>query len=565
LLTGCQGCRDSTTTAKPRGAAGNAVSDQYREELLTYAVDNLNRVDEFESADVVQQLQQRLTQENRPEAGQSDSHIDPLLAVWPEPEMLRQAVDRLNQWIRAQQPSASWKLDPMVAALPRPLADLPQVKDLDKMEFSHFDGYALREAIWLRDIGRWARGDALDDLERAKCLFDWTVRNIQLDADDANRVPVFPWEVLLFGRGTATERAWAFILLARQLGIDAAMLALDEPAGPLGAARDSSTPQDLQGADTGQEGLRLWCVAVRIEGNAYLFEPVLGLPIPAPGGITLQGTGQLAIQPATLAQVVADEKLLRQLDIDNSRVYRVKVSDRTRVVALLEASPTCLAQRMKLLESRLVGERKMVLTTSPNVQAEHWRAIAHVAEARLWRRPWDTLQQRSHLDRQAVQARLVALLPFYAMPSAPLHRGRVLHLKGRFIGEDGATFYYQKARPSHEVLSLPSVDPVERVIYLRGKQDASYWSGLIAYQREKYDAAFDYFLTRTLMAAPTTPWISGAQYNLARTYEAVGDIERAILQYENNTSSPGHHGELLRAKWLKNLREEKRGQKAKGG
>ena len=44
----------------------------------------------------------------------------------------------------------------MVAGLPKPLADLPQVKDLGQMEFSRFDGYALQEAVWLRDIARWA-------------------------------------------------------------------------------------------------------------------------------------------------------------------------------------------------------------------------------------------------------------------------------------------------------------------------------------------------------------------------------------------------------------------------
>ena len=184
---------------------------------------------------------QRLDPQNQPKPDRPASASIRLLAAWPEPEMLRQIVDRLNQWIRTQQPPADWKLDPMVAALPKPLADLPQVKDLGRMEFSRFDGFALQEAVWLRDVGLWARGDALDDLERAKSLFDWTVRNIQLEADDPNRIPQFPWETLLFGRGTATERAWVFILLARQLGIDAAMLAMDEEPGDGGERRGLGT------------------------------------------------------------------------------------------------------------------------------------------------------------------------------------------------------------------------------------------------------------------------------------------------------------------------------------
>ena len=187
---------------------------------------------------------QRLNPQERTGTSPSD-RPNRLLAAWPEPEMLRQIVDRLNQWIRTQQPPADWKLDPMLAALPKPLADLPQVKDLGRMEFSRFDGYALQEAVWLRDVGLWARGDALDDLERAKSLFDWTVRNIQLEADGPSRIPLFPWETLLFGRGTATERAWVFILLARQLGIDAAMLGLEE--GTRGEGRGETSAQCGEG------------------------------------------------------------------------------------------------------------------------------------------------------------------------------------------------------------------------------------------------------------------------------------------------------------------------------
>ena len=42
------------------GPEAMAGSGQYREELLTYAIDNLNRLEEFDSADVLQQMLQRL-------------------------------------------------------------------------------------------------------------------------------------------------------------------------------------------------------------------------------------------------------------------------------------------------------------------------------------------------------------------------------------------------------------------------------------------------------------------------------------------------------------------------
>jgi hypothetical protein len=541
LLTGCGGGTQQAVVSQPTGLGDSAASGQYHDELLTYAIGNLDRLEEFSSADALQQIIHRLDPQNRPKPGEPKPP-DSFLAAWPEPEMLRQIVDRLNQWIRTQRSPADWKLDPMVATLPKSLANLPAVIDLDRMEFSRFDGYALQEAMWLRDVGRWARGDALDDLDRAKSLFDWTIRNIQIEPDNPNRIPLFPWETLLFGRGTAAERAWLFILMARQLDIDTAMLGLNAGGGGMG----TSVP--IQASSSSP---RPWCVAVLVEGNAYLFDPLLGLPIPAPDGVKLGETGQLEIQPATLAQVIAHPKLLRQLDADETHVYGVKASDLKHVTVMLEASPDYLTRRMRLLESRLVGPQKMVLTTSPTAHAERWKAVAHAADVQLWLRPFETLQRRSNLTWEGVQARLVAALPFYAMPSAPLLRGRVLYLKGKFIGDDGAMHYYQAARPSNEELSASSAHVLEKLVYLRGKQDAGYWAGLIAYQRGNYPAAIDYFTTRTLLFTPNGPWTTGARYNLARAFEASGDPERAILQYGNDPDSPGYLGDLLRAKWLK--------------
>jgi hypothetical protein len=358
------GCHKQAATSHQEEATEEALSGQYHEEMLQLAVDNLNRLEEFNSPDVLEQIINRLDPRNQPKPNdQSGKHFDPLLSSWPEPEMLRQVVDRLNQWIRTQSPPPDWKLDPMVSVLPKPLMELPQIKDLGQMEFSRFDGYALQEALWLRDISHshWARGDLIDDVERAKSLFDWTVRNIQLEPDDPNRIPRFPWETLLYGQGTASERAWVFILLLRQLEIDAAVLAIDVgPAageGPgekrerreergegRGEGKNRQNTSDFEkaaankkkvggpekaaenkkkasasrvGGQKTEQNLHAWCVGVLIEGNVYLFDPLLGLPIPAPNGVTRGAGGQLAIQPATLAQAAADDKLLRRMDADD--------------------------------------------------------------------------------------------------------------------------------------------------------------------------------------------------------------------------------------------------------
>lgn len=593
LLPGFVGCQESKKVEESREASSAAAAAQYRDEMLVYAIDNLNRLEEFNSVDTLQGLLERFDPRNR----KPERRVDPLLAVWPEPEMFRQVIDRLNQWIHAQTSSADWKVDPMVASLPKPLLDLPQVKNLGQMEISAFDGFTLQEAAWLRDITVWAKGDGLEDIDRAGRLFDWTIRNIQIDVDRPNRIPQFPRETLLFGHGTASERAWVFILLLRQLDIDAALLAIDEGRGERGeggAAKDSKNgDSELRSVgEQAKRSLRPWCVGVLIDGEIYLFDPLQGLPIPAPNGVSLDETGQLVIRPATLAQVAADDKLLRRMDQDESRTYGVKASDLKRVVAQLEASPFYLAKPMRVLESHLTGAQKMVLSTSPSAVAKHWEA-AKLADVRLWQLPFVALSLRSRLDWRVMQAWLEDVLPLYMVYeersagrakktsmdplemqdtqeprgpqvvryAAPLYKGRVLSLKGKFTGDDAAIRCFQIARPSHQSLATSSADPIEKQVRLWAKQDATYWSGLVAYERGNYSAAVDYFMKRTLETYPNSPWTTGARYNLARSYESSGETRRAILTYGTNAESPGYDGDLLRAKWLEELGAKKKPEK----
>jgi tetratricopeptide (TPR) repeat protein len=583
-LVGCGGCTGSATSPGPGRRSAAETASQWQDERL-HSIEYLNRLEEFDSGETLHEVFRRLNKPDQPSAAAPEEKMDPLRATWPEPEMLRQIIDRLNQWVRSQAPP-DWTPDPLLATLPQPLRQLPMVEDLGKMEFSGYDGFALLEAAWLRDVSNWAHGDELDELGRAQNLFDWTVRNIQLEpaaaagaqnSQNSGGIPQVPWETLFFGRGTALERAWVFILLARQQELEAVLLALADPADPAGKPP------------------RPWAVALLSEGKLYLFEPALGLPIPAADGVKLDSAEQLVIQPATLAEVAVDETLLRKLDLDPAHPYPVKASDLKQVVALVEASPACLARRMKLVESRLVGQQKMVLTAAASAQAERLEAVPGIAAVRLWTLPYETLQRRLQLGPEAVRRRLEALLPFYvsfyAAVTAPLHKGRLLYLKGQFTGQQGATQYLQAARPSNQELAdlekktanaiyemaVPRIEKlpldqqpaarkeaeteaaaeaaVQTALLLRAKHDASYWLGLLAFQRANYSSAIDYFARRTLEVMPDGPWTSGAMYNLARCYEATGQWTDAGELYQSDPDSPGYHGNLLRARWLASLKK----------
>jgi len=590
--TGCAPAGGSPTKITNRSADASA---QWSADLFGFALENLNHLEDNDCAEMLQSTRQRLNALAQPKPPAGMLPPDALLASWPEPDMLRQVVSRLNQWVDTQEKPGAPKLDPMLATLPADLLKLPMVKNLAQAHFTAYDGYMLMEAVWLRDASRskWAGGESADELQVARNLFDWTVRNIQTDYDKPDRVPQVPWETLFLGHGTTWERAWTYILLLRQRGIDAVLLALP-------------TEKSSGAAKPGEEPLRPWCVGVligdtkdgKVVKNLYLFDPKLCLPIPGPDGITADKAGRLDVQPATLDQITKNPKLLDRLALGSDAPYWAQKADLKRVVAWVEASPIYCSPRAKRIEARLTGNQKLVLNAEPSQQGDHLKAVG-LSDARLWNLPYTTLQRRLASDPDVVSQRLIAYVPFMTGPGSPLYKGRIMHLKGKLFEEKEAVAYYQRARPRTQSVfeNIPrtateyfetmsekaekarngKLTPKENnelkqvaalwaqqaaAAYIQGKLDASYWLGLIQYDQGEYTAALDYFGVRTLqLSLQLDPqgigglqrlWAYGAHYNIARTLEAIGQPQKAINVYES-IDLRNDDGNLIRARWLKEL------------
>lgn len=513
------GCRKKPLPNESKGLSTQQSESQWNEQLLDYAVKNLQRLDEFQGG-----------------------------------EMRQQVIDRLNQWIRLKKIPEDWRPDPMIETLPPDLQKTPPIENLGKLEFSKNDGLALQEDVWMRDVSNWARGRKLEDLSRAKRLFDWTVRNIQIEAetpDPEKALPQQPWETLLFGRGTADDRAWVFALLCRQQGIQAMLLALP-----------------------GEN--KVWAVGVLDQGKIYLFDAKLGLPIPAADGVKFDGD-RLDVEPATLAAAAADDGILRQLDVDEKTPYPVKAEQLKGVVGLVVASPASLSARMAMFEEKLSGDERVVLTVDPGAIAKLFKDAGGLAEIRLWQRPFQVASARDNLtDPQRAEIDQL-MKPFTVGGELPLWAGRTLYLKGVFTGDDSATSYLQKARPSKQkLLSLRSTlsnipETADRAHWYTdafgvAKQDATYWLGLIASLGDDTRSAVDYLFNRTLEEYPDGRWINGAKYNLAITYESAGEFKKAVDWLRADEESPAHTGNLIRAKWLEKeltARDEQAKQKQK--
>lgn len=481
---------------------------------------------------------------------------------------LESVLDYLNQWAQAQPADPDWRPDPLLQSLPERARQLQSLRSLSVMRFQPSDGAELEQAVWLRRISQRAVGGERAPLARAERLFDWTVRNIQIEKDDWTTIPLTPRETLLLGRGAWIDRAWIFVLLCRQQELPAVVLAI----------ADESTPG----------GLRPWLPAVLIGDELYLFDARIGLPVPGPAG---RGV-------ATLSQAADDPSVLKQLDVEDI-AYPVAADQAQEVVALIEASPIYLAQRMRKAESRLAGDKRLYLSVAPQELAARLEHLPHVASARLWTLPYDRVLAQVEATPETVAAFEAELAPF-----SPLHElfsaangealwkriaadtkdqfeatfgesinarnsaarlARVQDFLGEKIDGSGAAAAYQRLRlpdaairantvpppsatPEQAAMLAERMAPIQDVLRRR-KQMASYWLGLANYAEENYPAAEDYLRVRTLEAFPNGPWTSGARYNLARTYEAQGKTAEAAAMYLQDRS-PQRAGSLLRAERL---------------
>jgi len=449
----------------------------------------------------------------------------------PSPETLTPIVTRLNQWGQDAVPIPDWKPDSLLTTLPPKQLQAAALRGLAGLDFPISDGRELVQVIWLNKIAHRAAGESNDSLAKAQSIFDWVVRNIQIEADDATPFRHGSTEILLFGKGTAADRAWLFSLLARQQGLNVVMLALPGKS-------EADEP-------------KLWLPALLDQGELYLFDPRLGLPIAGVDGKPV----------ATLAQVIADPAVLRAMDADEQHLYPLKSEDLHDLTVYVEGTPVYLSHRMQLIEAKLGGDDSLVLSAHPEEVARQLAGKAGVGSVRLWPLPYERLKNIETPSRDYAEYTHRQMAPFQQTPA--LWQARMLDMLGKYEEPPTASAMYQEARPSDASLSRFRAEaskitqPQQRqmaefqiAMMARAKQDASYWLGLLAFERASYDAAIDYLKTRVLEASPDGPWTSGARYNLGRAYEADGNLDDAIRAYESD-HSPQRSGNLLRAKRLK--------------
>jgi tetratricopeptide (TPR) repeat protein len=296
--------------------------------------------------------------------------------------------------------------------------------------------------------------------------------------------------------------------------------------------------------------------AVILDGQLHLFDPRLGLPLRGPDGHGV----------ATLEQLQQDDRLLRRLDLPDLP-YPVNAEKLEQLTANIVADEVDLSRAAFQLERKLTGDNRVVLWANASETAGRVKSLRGIREVRLWDVPFRTLSGQLNLGLDDCLNAALAFEPFAWRPA--MWKARVLHFQGRRRGTgdvrtnsaaeavdshaEATEMYFSRddtkkaVRPS---LRDPAwVAPDKQRVAVALRLNAAYWGGLLHFDKGRYEIARQWFRREELLKADS-PWSAGANYNLARTYEALGKREEAIKLYEADTSAQ-RHGNRLRAKGLK--------------
>ncbi|MDG2207927.1 MAG: hypothetical protein P8K78_08490 [Pirellulales bacterium] len=500
----------------PVSAEGRSL-DAQNSDYFTFAIENLNRLSEFGPT-----------------------------------QILTQIVDRLNQWSRIEQPSTVWQLDPLLSTLPDQFQSGALIDNLESLQFDAYDGAYLREAAILHSIAEYVTRDSTNDLSAVEDLFRWTNMHIALDpAPELTAQPTaqMPWQSILLGHGRAIDRAWVFAILARQLDYDVILLYLPDPR--------SNNPSVS----------RFWCAGFLHDGDIYLFDPFIGMPLPGPaGGI------------ATLADLRREPQRLRAWDTPD-RPYWVTEAALSRVIPFIEASSQSLTKRMKSIQDELGGDYRMRLVASPSRIAERLKAINETERPRIWDWPFKAAQiitDPQNETRTRINREMQAYGKFRTDLVNPLWAGRLQQLAGRYttqidgiprrprdapIGEQGAKPLLLASRIMLQKVPKDDIpDDMKaqlELIYERAdviRRDASWNLAMIALDEGNHALA-EYYLDEMDKQQTAASWPDDAPARdvtmaRARVAEAADDRAKAVSLYER-VAGPQKREAVLRIRKLK--------------
>lgn len=549
-------------------------------------------------------------------------------------------LDRWVSYSKSKLDRVDWQADEMSKPLFQSHQSLSMLERDAEFKFLNTDAYYIQEQTWLKEIVnrvvpteklnkfelfRLAAGDfkpdedserpvfdlvktlhpQLDDeavagLAKTLKVFDWVMRNIQLDAElefseeeaeaaklrDADSLAAsgvrglgyihFPWQSLLYGRGDYVDRAKLFMLALRHLDLDSAMI----------------------GVQTDDDPARPWVVGVAIGGEYYLFDTKLGLPLMSDKIGTI----------ATLRQVQESPELLSSLDLttdeslEDDTAYWVHPEQLDGLSAMIYVTPESISRRMKALETLLVGESRVQLSWTADAISQRLPQADNL-EVRSWDIAFKTHEFRSAIDAAIEQTANNVLndkLQWHQLEEAYVDNfvvyrtARARFFKGKFktdpeaIMRNAVESCQRLKYTDEEISNLGSDSKLQTRMGIRKVAEQSALAFLaqvqsVQFQMELVKRDAGLFLAQCLYdnGSPVGAsklleviqdeievevstkskeetkgverWADGIAYLTGRCYESTKEYDRAIEAYSNDKTLNQAHGNLIRARYLKKL------------
>ncbi len=483
--------------------------------------------------------------------------------------------NRLNDWYRGCAIRAA--SDP-TSKLPEATRKLFSGAQLALMSG---DQYRTRDASHVRDcvlfsavanrLMKSPQTGGQNELDRARAAFDHVVATLQLQLRHSADLPFTPYELYLLGKGTANDRAWLFVNTLRALRIDSVLLIPANAEDP-GMTGDP-TP---------------FLVGALIEGEVYLFDPLLGIPVPGPQ------SGEGVVRPATLKQVQAQPTLLSDLG-STEKPYPLTSADLAQPVVLFVGDLSYYSSSAQALQQVFAGEHS-VLISDPledvdNVPGLWSRLIAagqgtwNADSLRLWKYPQDQITRSLALDdeakerRKGLKLRFMAYLVATPIPEMPgkfvvsgskesrdptlkgldsrdagvggfartesrttsgrQMEGRLAQVAGNL--SEALRAYVEVQSNSREILQIPDnnllmdkrLGPINvKLFHALAIDDAAYWSGLCQLEQGQYGPAANTFDRYLRQANRISEWTRQARRMKGVALAAQGKFAEAAQVFE---------------------------------
>ena len=212
-----------------------------------------------------------------------------------------------------------------------------EVKYVSQSEYTPLDAHHLSECLYLRDV---AAGLGVQDADpvpvKAGAALDWVCRQVvsapwMVRTQDGvfTQPPLPPVYVLRRGSGSGLERAYTFLALCRQLGLDACLVG--------SAATDRDWTYARSAKASGVADGPFWAVGVKAGDDLLLYSPWRGEAF----------AGKTADRPATLAELKADPAAAAKWDVSDAEVKSAEL--------YLSVPLSSVAPRTATLHEKLSG------------------------------------------------------------------------------------------------------------------------------------------------------------------------------------------------------------------